>query len=374
MRFYALLIFFVLITSPVSAVIVNLEQVNSQVFEDLYRKFFEKEIVVELSASRAELNAVLDKRNQIIDYMNNNNLVISEEQITKAWQIYIKTNFKTIDEFAKYLENSFIKEFELKERFKQNLYFSKYFNEVISPQIKKDFEIRKKLFAIAETHKIDSTDLEFQETLYQVAENWGGMEYFNAYLNQNHISFMDISFYIKSTLLKNKVLDLFIKNKLQTDKERIASLESSALNEYNILNQRHKPIYFFKHAYIAKDVPNSAQKIEDYYKSSQIQEYQKLEKIEKSEIIVENFCFQLDPNSDLIEDSIKQIILKLSDDGLFVSKKISPIISKKDAYHIFQLNKIIIPENEDLGLIKAQKINNLRQEYKSNFNLVLEGL
>ena len=159
----------VILAQPAFAVAINVEQVQTSKFIEIYRKFFEKEMVADLSATRAELNAVLEKRNMILDYMNDNNLKISEEDLSRAWQAYIKKNFKSIDEFGVYLEKSFIKEFELKERFKQNLYFSKYFDEIISPRINKDFELRKKIFEIAETNQIDIPDKDFQEALYQLS-------------------------------------------------------------------------------------------------------------------------------------------------------------------------------------------------------------
>jgi hypothetical protein len=354
----------ILIAQPGFAVVINVEQVDSNKFIELYRKFFEKEIVANLSATRAELNAVLDKRNMILDYMNNNNQRISDDEVNKAWQIYIKKNFKTIDEFGDYLEKSFIKEFELKERFKQNLYFSKYFNEIIAPRIKNDFDTRKKLFEIAQTEQIDIPDIDFQESLYQMAENWGGMDHFNAFLSSNNITLMDISFYIKSEQLKNKVLDRYIDQELKSDNDLAKSLENSALNEYNILNQRHKPLYFFRHAYISRDIPKADEKIEEYYKHIQKNENPKLEKIVDSEVLVENMDIFVDPNSDLIAPVFKKHIIDLSEDGLFVSKKLSPIIAKDNFYHVFQLNKIVVPENEDLGGIKQRKIQELRVNYE----------
>jgi|GEM_PF-3940369 len=354
----------ILIAQPGFAVVINVEQVDSNKFIELYRKFFEKEIVANLSATRAELNAVLDKRNMILDYMNNNNQRISDDEVNKAWQIYIKKNFKTIDEFGDYLEKSFIKEFELKERFKQNLYFSKYFNEIIAPRIKNDFDTRKKLFEIAQTEQIDIPDIDFQESLYQMAENWGGMDHFNAFLSSNNITLMDISFYIKSERLKNKVLDKYIDQELNSDNDLVKSLENSALNEYNILNQRHKPLYFFRHAYISRDIPKADEKIEEYYKHIQKNENPKLEKIVDSEVLVENMDIFVDPNSDLIAPVFKKHIIDLSEDGLFVSKKLSPIIAKDNFYHVFQLNKIVVPENEDLGGIKQRKIQELRVNYE----------
>jgi hypothetical protein len=364
----------VILAQPAFAVAINVEQVQTSKFIEIYRKFFEKEMVADLSATRAELNAVLEKRNMILDYMNDNNLKISEEDLSRAWQVYIKKNFKSIDEFGAYLEKSFIKEFDLKERFKQNLYFSKYFDEIISPRINKDFELRKKIFEIAETNQIDIPDKDFQEALYQMAENWGGMDSLNNYLTKNNISIMDISFYIKSDLLKNKILDNFVEKKLASDTELASSLESSSLNEYSILNQRHKPLYFFRHAYISKDAQKADEKIDDYYKKIQKNDNPKLEKLEDSEIKIEAMNIYIDPNSDLVSELIKDTIIKLSDDGLFVSKKISPVISSKSYYHIFQLSKIIVPENENLQEIKNNKISKLRCQYANNLNLVLDEI
>jgi hypothetical protein len=367
-----ILLLSILITQPAFAVVINIDQVDSSKFIELYRKFFEKEIVADLSATRAELNAVFDKRNMILDYMNNNNQKITDDEMNKAWQIYIKKNFKTIDEFASYLEKCFIKEFELKERFRQNLYFSKYFNEIISPRIKNDFDTRKKIFEIAEAEQIDIPDNDFQEGLYQMAENWGGMDHFNAFLSKNNISLMDISFYIKSEKLKNKILDKYIEQKLKNDTELAQSIENSALNEYNILNQRHKPLYFFRHAYISKEIPKADEKIEEYFKQIQKNENPKLEKINTSEVIVEDMDIFVDPNSDLIAHIIKKNIIELSDDGLFVNKKLSPIISKDSFYHIFQLTTIIVPENEDLAGIKERKIRELRNTPDELLSLIFQ--
>jgi len=360
-----LIILFFLFASPVVAESGNYDFVEVNKFVELYRKFFEKEIVANLSASRAELNAVIDKRNLILDYMYNNNLNINEDEVNQAWQGYIKKNFKTIDEFAVYLEASFIKEFELKERFKQNLYFSKYFGETIVPRIKRDFDLRKKIFEIAESEKITINQNEFQEALFQMAENWGGMDQFSNFLNRNNISFTDISFYIKSEQLKNKFLEKYFDQKLKTDTELAIAIENSALNEYNILNQKHYPLYYFRHAFISSECIDADKKIQDYYHEIQKNSFSKLETIPNSDVKVENVSIFIDPNSELIASDIKKIVIDLSNDELFVDNKISSIIKKNNFYHIFQLVKIVIPENEDLHIIKHRKL----QELKSRFDI-----
>ncbi len=363
-----ILLVFLLVYQPAFALISDLQQVEPSKFIELYRKFFEKEIVADLSATRAELNAVLDKRNLILDYMNNNNLKVSDDELLIAWQAYIKKNFKTIDEFGAYLENSFIKEFELKERFKQNLYFSKYFNEIITPRIKTDFDLRKKVIELAELQKIDINENDFKEAFYQMAENWGGYDNFNAFLSKNDISLMEISFYIKAELLKNKILDIYLKN----NPELLNSIESSALNENSISNQKNKPLYFFKHAYISKDKTKSFEKINEYHKLIQNSE---LKKLENSEVIVEDVKFYVDPNSDLIAPEIKKNIIELSNDGLFVSKKISPIVSRENSYHIFQLTQIEIPKSENLSEIRKKKIELAKRNFldmKNFTNIIIE--
>ena len=363
-----ILLVFLLVYHPAFALISDLQQVEPSKFIELYRKFFEKEIVADLSATRAELNAVLDKRNLILDYMNNNNLKVSDDELLIAWQAYIKKNFKTIDEFGAYLENSFIKEFELKERFKQNLYFSKYFNEIITPRIKTDFDLRKKVIELAELQKIDINENDFKEAFYQMAENWGGYDNFNAFLSKNDISLIEISFYIKAELLKNKILDKYLEN----NPELLNSIESSALNENSISNQKNKPLYFFKHAYISKDKTKSFEKIDEYHKLIQNSE---LKKLENSEVIVDDVKFYVDPNSDLIAPEIKKTIIELSNDGLFVSKKISPIVSRENSYHIFQLTQIEIPKSENLSEIRKKKIELAKRNFldmKNFTNIIIE--
>jgi len=357
---WILLIFF-LVHPPAFALVSDLQQVEPNKFIELYRKFFEKEIVADLSATRAELNAVMNKRNLILDYMNNNNLKVSDDELLGAWQVYIKKNFKTIDEFGTHLENSFIKEFELKERFKQNLYFSKYFNEVISPRIKTDFDLRKKIIEQAELQKIEISDNDFKEAFYQMAENWGSSDSFNAFLAKNNLSLTEISFYIKSELLKNKILDEYLNSNLKNKSELAVSIESSSLNEYSILNQKNKPLYYFKHAYISKNASKSFEKIDEYHKTIQKSQNLELKKPEIPEIVVEDLKFCLDPNSELIASEIKKTIIELSNDELFVSKKISPIIARENTYHIFQLNKIEMPKQADLNEIRKKKIELARK-------------
>jgi hypothetical protein len=364
----------ILISKPVLATSLDQPVTNSGQFIEIYRKFFEHEIVANLSATRSELNAVLTKRNQILDHMNNNSLNIPEEELNREWQAYIKKNFKTIDEFGKYLEESFIKEFELKERFKQNLYFSKYFNEIIVPKIKTDFETRKKIIEFAQINNIEISDTQFKEALYQMAENWGGTDNFNVFLSKNNISLLDIGFYLRSELLKNKIIDNYLEQKLLKGSELANSIDSLALNEYNIVNQKNRPLYFFKQAFISKDFANALAKIEEYYNTIQKKENPKLEKTNNNEIIVEDVKIYVDPNSDLLAPAIKQSIIELSNDGLFVSPRISPIITSKSGYHIFQLNKILVPENENIQKIKNKKIQKLRDEYTNNLNDILEEM
>jgi len=55
-----------------------------------------------------------------------------------------------------------------------------------------------------------------------------------------------------------------------------------------------------------------------------------------------------------------------------VNKKLSPIISKDSFYHIFQLTKIIVPENENLAGIKERKIRELRDTPDELLSLILQ--
>lgn len=360
---------------PVSAILIDPSQIETTKFIEIYKKFFEKEFVVDLNASSSEINAAQSKRNMIIDYMASNDMVVSDADIHQAWQDYIKKNFKSIDQFAKYLEQGYMKESELKERFKQNIYFSRYFSEIIMPRIQDDIEARKKIFELAEKKQIDISDNDFKEALYQMAENWGGTDAFNVFLENNQFSLVDISFLLKSEMLKEKLITTVIDEGLKQDSQLAETIEQTAQNHYQNLNYAHKPIYHFKHAYIEKHKDGSSNKIKIAH--SNFKNKKKLDRllVNDKEIIVEDVAIPLDPKLELYDDNIKSAILSLGKDGLFVTNEISPVISSGRAYHIFQLTSIEVPEPENYSQIRSEVISGLEKEHSKDFhNLVNELL
>lgn len=353
-----LILLLLLLTNPVQAEHINLSKINERNYVEAYRKFFEKEISADLFASQAQLNSSKARRQKILGYMQKNKLAVSDELIEKEWTNYLKI-YDDLNDFQDKISDSYLDIKTIKSRFVNNLNFSKYFNEVVIPNIKKDIQLRKDIYTLAMNNNLIIDENKFKEELQQLMENFGGYKKFMGLMKESKLELTDLAFILRSEMLRQEILSGVLQDGIEIDSDLVENIDSAAKNLYYNASQSLSPRYYFKQAFISKEIKDAKSKI-----TAAHEEFRKNHSIETLEahkdIQVVSMHSPIEKFSALYHPKIKEAVTSLSNDDLFISKKISSVVETEKAYHVFQLINIENPGSNSLDDSKAKVIAKIK--------------
>jgi hypothetical protein len=165
-------------------------------------------------------------RNQILSYMMDQNLVVSDDTAQYKWTKFIKDNFKDIKEFQKFTKNNYYDLAQAKQKFIEDLDLERYFDLFVVRNIEDDLQFREGLLKSVIKYNISAPDQyqferQFMTNLKVKTKKDLEDSY---YLTQD-----DLDFLIKTNFLLEQ----------KTNKLYNLSLEKRALNFSN--NSRTSP-------------------------------------------------------------------------------------------------------------------------------------
>ena len=338
----------------------HIDSITANKFIEAYRKYFEKETSANLFNSKAEDSAVIKTRQKILDYIAMNQLGVKEEEIDKEWQTFLAKNYKDPKSLEKVLKDRYLNLDYVKNKFIENQDLTVYFNQVTSPRIKENIELRKKIFKLSKAKNIDYSKEEFNKALNQLVENLGGDEGFRKFLAENKFELIDIAFLIQTDLLREKISSALVNQDLENDLEISRNLQNSIKNHFYNFSLKNQAHYYFKQAFISKNTENAKTRI-----TKARSNFNKLKNEDGIEVY--EMLQPISEDSHLYNPKIRDAVLTLGKDPLFVSKEISPIIETDKGYHIVQIQKIELPEalsyQEAYADIYNKLVNNKYDEF-----------
>lgn len=323
-------------TSHVKAEYAHIDSIKADKFIEAYRKYFEKETSANLFNSKAEDSAAAETRQEILDYIALNNLKVDEEIIEKEWQNFLAKNYKDPKALDKVLQDRYLSLEYVKNKFIENQDLTVYFNKITSPRIKEDIELRKKIFKLSKAKNIDYSKPELDKSLNQLVENWGGEEGFRKFLSENKFELTDIAFLIQTDILREKLSAALVNQDIENNLEMSKNIENSIKNHFYNFSLKNQAHYYFKQAFISKNIENAKVKINKAREN--------FDTIQDREIEVYNMLQPVSKDSHLYHPKIKEAVMSLGKDPLFVSKELSPVIETEKGYHVVQIQSIEIPE------------------------------
>ncbi len=345
---------------------------NSAKYIQIYKKHFDQAIAADLYASLAENQTAQALRSNIFDYLNSKDYQISQEELEQRWQTYLKS-YASEEVFANKLKNSYLSKEIVKKKFIQNQYLNDYFSNEVSNKVSKDIENRSKIIALAKQENIEISEAAIKEKLQQLIENWGGQAHYDGFLLANNISEDEINFFIKSDLAKEAWIQKMLSKDLTLDSAFLASINSAIYNHFNNFNLTQTPDYYFTQVFIAKDIDDAQNRINKAH-----QEFSLKKRITTSSdpaIEITQMSAPVNASSDLYLPVIKDTVLKLSNNELFVNQALSPVISTEHGYHFFQLRSIEVPNNLTYDSAKPLIYEKIKKQQSRDFDkLFFESL
>lgn len=329
------------LSSKAEIVSLDIKDLNPDKFVNAYHKYYKKELSFNLFASKAEHNHAIETRALLLKYCNENEINASDYEIDLAWQDYVRKNYNSPADLEKKLKNSYIDLEFVKFKFLENLDLEKYFTEIVKPRIIKDFELRKKIIRAAYKEKLAITNEGFNLALNQFIANLGGAQKFKAFLDFTSMSVIELTFYIKSELLKKELVDKMVFSDNKNANANQKSLNNRIKNYYKNSNQVKNPKYYFKQAFIYKYVEGAYKKILEAKKYFDKEKLIKRNNRMDRRILVYDMQVPIDINSSFYNPDIKAKVLELSsDDELFINDAVSDIFETANGYHVVQISKV----------------------------------
>ena len=322
---------------PAQADFAHIDSITPNKFIEAYRKYFEKETSANLFKTRAEDSAAQETRQEILQYISENKLSANEEDIEKEWDLFIKTNYKDPNAFEKKLKNRYLSLDYVKNKFIENQDLTIYFNQVSTPRINKDIELRKKIFKLSKAKNISFSKEEVDKELNQLVANWGGNEAFREFLKQNDFKLTDLAFLIQTDLLRGKLSSALVNQDIENDLDDARNLKNAIKNHLYNFSLKNQPNYYFKQVFI----PHSDEKAKEKITKAK-SNFNNIETANGIEVF--DMTYPASKDSHLYHSNIKAAILELGDDPLFVNKEISPVIKTEKGYHLVQIQRIEIVE------------------------------
>jgi hypothetical protein len=319
---------------------INVDSIEMNKYIEAYRRFFEVKTSANLFNTQAEDTAARKTRYEILNYINEHKLNTNEENIEKEWENFIQKNYKNPIELDKKLSNLYLNLDYVKKKFIENQDLTIYFNTIVIPRIKEDIELRKDIFLFSLANNINFNHSEFKKALYQLAANFGGEEKLRDFMKRNSFESTDLTFLIETDILREKIAKFVLEQELSNNEEIAKELKNSITNHFYNFSQKNQPNYFFKQIFIKKDIESAMDKIKQARENFNSTE--ELTKIEGIEIL--EMSHPVSKDCKLYHPLIKEAVLNLNKDPLFVSREISPIITTNNGYHLVQISSIEIPE------------------------------
>lgn len=354
-----------IITVPVQAEYAHIDSIQPNKFIEAYRKYFEKQTSANLFNSKAEDSAAAKTRQEILDYISMNQLGVKEEVIEKEWQGFLEKNYKDPKSLEKVLRDRYLNLDYVKNKFIENQELTIYFNQVTSPRIKRNIELRKKVFKLSKAKNINFNKEEFNQELNQLIENWGGQEGFRKFLVENKFKSTDIAFLIQTDILREKLSSALVNQDLENDLEISKDLQNSIKNHFYNFSLKNQAHYYFKQVFISKDIDNAKEKISKARYN--------FDKPEEESIEVHKMLQPVSKDSHLYHPKIKNAVLALGKDPLFVSKEISPIIETEKGFHLVQIQSIEIPEQLSYQDAYSDIYNKLVENKYDEFSQMIDN-
>lgn len=366
---------FILVYLLFMATAVNAELVSDNAkYINLYKKHFNQRIAADLYASPAENQSARALRQQILDYLNKIDYKVTPEVSEKNWKEYIQREFPTEEAFKLKLKNSYLEEKLVKNKFIQNQYFDYYFQTVIQKRIEADIANRYKVLEFAKTKNIQVTDVQLEEKLLQMIQNWGGDAHFESFMKASNLSSEDIVFFIRTDLTREAIMNQIISSDLEKSSEFSSYVNSAIYNQFQNFNLTQSPDYYFTQVSIQKEIPDAKVKIEKAHKL-----YSNAKNIisnsnEDADLTVTKMLAPVNVYSDLYLAPIKENVLKLTNDGLLVNKALSPVFETASAYSFVQINDVYVPENLTYDQAKVLIYHKIRTQKSRDFNSLFSEL
>jgi hypothetical protein len=178
----------------------NVFAYSSKNIIDFYKIFYEKEVGVGFFKKEYETKDQ-KLRDQILDYMKENNLEVNDSEIEINWQNFIKHNFTSPIEMQNFIENNYYNIDQAKIKFIEDIDLKKYFDQVITKKLEKDFRLRDKLSTNIITIKMTETERLEAEKQFLAIVKVNNLDE----LKQNcHLDKSDLDYLITSNFLLEK--------------------------------------------------------------------------------------------------------------------------------------------------------------------------
>jgi hypothetical protein len=167
---------------------------------DFYRIFYEKEVGVGFFKKEYETKDQ-KLRDQILTYMKENNLEVNDSEIEINWQNFIKLNFTSPIELQNFIENNYYNTDQAKIKFIEDIDLKRYFDQVITKKLEKDFKLRDKLSTNVITAKMTEIERLEAEKQFLAIVKVNSLDE----LKQNyHLDKSDLDYLITSNFLLEK--------------------------------------------------------------------------------------------------------------------------------------------------------------------------
>lgn len=167
---------------------------------DFYKIFYEKEVGVGFFKKEYETKDQ-KLRDQILTYMKENNLEVNDSEIEINWQNFIKLNFTSPIELQNFIENNYYNTDQAKIKFIEDIDLKRYFDQVITKKLEKDFKLRDKLSTNVITAKMTEIERLEAEKQFLAIVKVNSLDE----LKQNyHLDKSDLDYLITSNFLLEK--------------------------------------------------------------------------------------------------------------------------------------------------------------------------
>lgn len=343
------LIIGIIVSLPASAdniSFVDVAAIDEAKFVAIARKFFEKEVAADLFATNAENQSAYPLRKSILQYMKATGHEISKDTIRQKWDEYITTFYQDESVFNEKLKRLYLNRIQVKNKFIENLYLSDYFNSVVTERVGADILKRKELLTTVEGLPLEITELDFREYFLQFVEYFGGMERFNAFMSNYNLTAADMLFMAQSNMLS----DRYSKQLARFPKRR--NIVARTVPSVTRFHRISKPAYYVSEAFIFKSEPDALQKLE----TARTKFLAEAKFADLDQIKVEDLIIPVRTDSNLYAAPVKEAVLRLAGDSLFVSNNISPVVESDKAFHLFKLRNIEINRPQRAGFALQRDI------------------
>lgn len=211
---------------------------------NFYERFYKEEMGIGFLVKKYNIRDQ-KLRNQILRYMKSKEWEVDNEDIEKAWQGFITTNYESPLLLQEIIENNYHDIDQAKAKFIDDLDLQKYFRIIVIPRLEKDFQLREKLTNGVITTKMTSKEkLESQKRFLAILQLNSVKELEDKYsLSQEDLDFLLIS----NFLLEKKsfsIYNLDLQKRIYNLKAN-SDLSTEEAKKYIFRNYKNRAEYLY---------------------------------------------------------------------------------------------------------------------------------